>query len=423
MTWLRSAAISRRKLAIPAILGVVVLTAGTFGAYRGLRSSPGDTPINVGAGGGVGASQNDTVVGRPFIQLSQRADPAISFLTDLTSLGVNPQRMALDPGSAAIWFADVPGAGKSDRLFRYDTSGALRSFDVPGSLGTPLGSSIAIDGRGHVILAEGAEVIDLDPATGDHRQYQIPQSSFAAPFITEPSAYPGINQIAVGAGNRAYISRINTAAITELDLLGGTMKEIPYPVSFGQVDRLAAADGNLWITNPTTNVNGTQPQTGVIDLATGQYTPVGRVVTGFADRAEQGTLYAMDPNTGIVALDGKQVTEAPSLKVGPQHPGDAYLGFGSNDQMAVDPQRGVLWLASNLRTDIVRMDTSTGAVTTYDLPVYLTTSYTCPDESFMNGCKDPVEARSRVGGMAVDAKGDLYFLEEAFSRIGVIRSP
>ena len=57
------------------------------------------------------------------------------------------------------------------------------------------------------------------------------------------------------------------------------------------------------------------------------------------------------------------------------------------------------------------------------LPVYLTTSYTCPDESFMNGCKDPVEARSRVGGMAVDAKGDLYFLEEAFSRIGVIRAP
>ncbi|HSP55133.1 MAG TPA: hypothetical protein VLS25_06045 [Dehalococcoidia bacterium] len=275
-------------------------------------------------------------------------------------------------------------------------------------------SELDVDERGHLIWAEGDLVLDIDPATGLYKEIRLPPPSKTTVFIPPAGTY--ITAMALDQKRHAYLSRMNVAALTEVDLLGGNFREIVYPPGFGPVHDLAVTENTIWITNPYDMEGGPRAQAGRIDLPTGNYQAIDGVPAIFVE-GQAGKLYGTAySQNGLAVVTGDALSAAAPA-------GSAFSGLGvpDGDVVAVDPQSGTVWASNGVVKGLLKLDPSSGSVQSYALGAYLSKSVSCPvPVSPSNSCDETMEVSPVITGIAVAPNGDVYFSDAAFSRIGVI---
>jgi len=420
----------RGRVALLAVMATVAATVA--GMIAAVTSSPFGVPF--GSGGQAADPRQDV----PPITVVQEADPAMRFPDGLQSLMGRSYDLAVDSAGDLWWVqfggmepeGSAPGqydpyTGQADKtvesaLVRYDPdTGQTEKHAIPASVGTPLGSSLAMDARGHIVWAEGYLVVDFDPATGKYQSYNLGDAEFANVFVKEDGSW--ITDMAV-AGNTAYISRMNVAAITAIDLESGQVREIPYPASFGPADGLAAGLGSLWITNRSDMPGQWVAGTGRLDPATGDFALEKDQPTVYTQAQDGSVMFAVVPSAGVVQRRKSTDSFEPfssslAQRIRADH--EPWFDFGG-DKLAVEPSGEVVWVASNQIDQILRVSLA-GAVEALNLPVAINNvGFPCGSPDL---CDDPrfKEIHFVVRGLAVAPNGDVYFADG--SRIGVITPP
>lgn len=409
---------AHNRLTLVPLAGLLVAAAALAGAVRAVWVSPGDGPFGgiPWVSGGQAQVQDPIVAERGLTQV-EAPDRALEFPDRLRDLPASPYDLAADR-SGAVWFVLFDGQADGNTLYRYDpASSTLKSFAIPESNGSGLDSELEVDERGHVIWAEGEMVLDFDPATGTYKEIRVAPSSNPASFI--PPAGTFITAMDLDGSGHAYVSRMNVAAITEIELQTGKMRDIPYPADFGPIHDLAAADGVVWITNPYDMEAGPRAQAGRINVRTGAYSPIDGVPAIFA-KGPGGKLYGTSfERGGLGVLDGDRLSATAPASVAV-----AGLGVPDGDVVVVDGTSGLVWASgTGVVLDIIKFDPLTKESQTYSLGSYVSN---CIGPIPPPGQPDPCHTQSAVSplisGMAVAPNGDLYFSDSAFNRIGVIRA-
>jgi len=341
-------------------------------------------------------------------EVASAGDPAIKFPLALEGLEAPPSDLVIDPQAGELWFSIFSDNGH--KLYRYDpTTDGLEHYDLPSDPGgTGLFSAILVDERGHVLVGYGLTVADFDPVAEKFSVFALPETpanlevldANMKPFITDMIALDG----------KLLIGRLNTAALTELDTNNGDVVEHPIPSSFGCAINMVAADGvymSNWIGF------GKERQVARLDIKTDAFEPLAFGASALAADAQGGILAAKMDEAALASVDG---TLASSLDV--KEAGDILSGI--NDALAVDGRSGTLWFTGN-RGTIARLDPATSAVTVYELPRYVV-----PANVIRGVAGEPPTDRIQatwVGGLTVDAEGNLYFSDQTAKRIGIIPAP
>jgi hypothetical protein len=142
------------------------------------------------------------------------SDPNIEYPEALSELMFWPGALATDASNGDLWFLAGTPDGMANQLVRYSASeGTLQRRTAPASAG--LYASMAVDSRGHVILAQGGFVLDVDPA-GGHVEY-------------EPSPGGYFTDVALSDDGKAYVSKEYVAVIIEIDLRTGDITDTRSP--------------------------------------------------------------------------------------------------------------------------------------------------------------------------------------------------
>jgi streptogramin lyase len=206
-----------RRLPVAAVLGFVLISsaAGALTAYF-WRSDDGPlSPVSARLVDEVAGQQVASPGGSALGQL-ELGDKTIDFPVALGELSNPPSDIAVDT-NGHVWFVIFQYDGKSNKLYRYDPGkDAVSAFDIPSSSGSELFSAIAVDSRGHVLVADGDTIVDFDPGSESYRVTALP-----AP-VARADPLPGytgtfITDMAADQKDHAYLSRMNTAAILEID--------------------------------------------------------------------------------------------------------------------------------------------------------------------------------------------------------------
>jgi streptogramin lyase len=335
-------------------------------------------------------------------------DPAIKFPPTLESLETPPFDLVTDPQTGELWFPIF--SDKGHKLYRYDpTTDGLSHYDLPSDPGgTGLFSAILVDERGHVLVGYGLTVADFDAVAEKFAVFALPETpanlevldANMKPFITDMIALDG----------KLLIGRLNTAALTELDTNNGDVMEHPIPSSFGcAINMVAAADGvymSNWIGL------GKERQVARLDIKTDAFESLSFAASALAADAQGHIVATRMDQAALASIDG---TLASSLDV--KEAGDILSGI--NDALAVDGRSGALWFTGN-RGTIARLDPATSAVTVYELPRYVVPADVI--RGFAGEPTDQIQATG-IGGLAVDAEGNLYFSDQTAKRIGIIPAP
>lgn len=340
---------------------------------------------------------------------AQPYDPAVSFPSTLSGLPNPPSHLLVD-ASGTLWFPLFTGGGSGDKLYRYDPEAAiLQSYDLPNSPGSGLFSAIAQAPDGRILVAYGYLVLDFDAASGAFKQLELPQPPTN---LAEQSIERGtwVTDMAVDASGKVYVSRMNTAAVTAVDIERGTVTEIPIPASFGAVMEVAAGKDGIYLSNW---LGG--PDTGrqmALLSPGGEFTSVAEGASGLVVRVD-GSVYAATAERALAVLSAGKASALATADLAPSL-------TGMKDYLAVDGKSGVLWFAGRDVGTVARTGPDGGSVAVFQLPSYVIPAavISCPVGA---PCHDVIST-TRVDGLAVAPNGDLYFSDGTLNRIGVIRA-
>ncbi len=357
---------------------------------------------------------------------AQPGDSAIEFPEALTDLIRAPEDLAIDPSSGSLWFI-APDKTQTEADFLYEfkpAEAALKSYALPITPFEDLFSVITADERGHIILGYDALIVDFDPSSGAFKQFDLPSPSTHESPPTDPAGGGWVTDITIGAGRRVYATRMNVAAITEVDLETGAVREIPTPRPIGLFADIEFSQGAVWITSPTSNPSaGIDSETGRLDVDTGQYHPIPTKTVALI-ASSNGDIFALSqpPLSGIVALGGGLVQPlALDTDPGEVSALNEILGAGTNE-LALDSS-GSLWITPGHH--IAKVGPVGLSVELYELPTYFTSLFSKPP------CLGPiadcgpgyVEVIATVSALAVAPDGDVYFSDgQGRGRIGVIHA-
>jgi streptogramin lyase len=347
-------------------------------------------------------------------------DSRVEFPGSISELPNPPSHLAVDPNSGDLWFVMFTYTGTTNDLYRYSPSkDEVEIRPIPSGTGSEFFSDIAVDDRGHVILAEGDSVLDIDPE-GEYRRLTLPPS---ANFAKQPG-WDGtyVIDMVLGGDGKAYLTRMNTAAITQIDIETGSTVEIPIPSSMGQFYYLALSGRSLWMTTWADTLDRPS-QTAVVDLDTGEVAPTalksvalvgdaqGRVFLA-AQGSETGTpgLLIAEPAPGGLSASTDQV---PTVMLAE----DKSLS-GLRDYLAVDMDRGTVWVAGG---DGITVLQTSGRTDHYALPKFeKVPPFSIPSACIDLDCPSSSDALTSVGGIAVAPDGSLFFSDMSYNRIGVV---
>jgi streptogramin lyase len=249
---------------------------------------------------------------------------------------------AIDAGpDGNIWFLDE-NAGS---LVRMGMSGGIKEFSLSGVLG---GNAVSMTvGADHkfYIGSESARIVRVT-------------TSGVATFVPIPSGdTTAITGMALGPDGNVWFGEFNhIGKITP----AGKITEFPYPSGINQYGGVSAgSDGNVWFAQSSQNAMGKVTKTGKITMFTIQVTCI-----------PAATMLAKDKNVWFACL-----TNAPMVgRITPSGKITLFTGggtFNSNETEmfgAVGPD-GNPWFASGNNNVVFRVDTSTGAVTTFNPPL------------------------------------------------------
>jgi len=406
-----------------AVAGVAVLAIAA-GVVSALLAGVGAGPLPGGPAAGATGPNGEPQIVSP--------DPAVEFPKALQGLANPPSHLAADPKTGDVWFLVFTYDGVSNTLYHYSpATGRVETFSIPSGGGSEIDHAIAVDARGHVIVAEGSVVTDFDPAAGRFSRIPIPAPETPKANYVPVDGAPVLD-MALGDAGVIYLSRMNIPAITELDLTTGASREYPYPVAFGPADDIEVGDGGVWMTSRWSIEGVSEAQAGWIGLPSGVFVPGGRALTALGADGGGKVLGVLantpDAGPGLARLSaGGQEP----VSLGPGVEGELVAaGLGILDYLAVDPERGVVWVASWGGESVLRVDTLGGTVREYKLPVYdrpVIPNCDIDPENVSSGTEpDPCAAvgrlRTQVRGLAVVPNGDVYFSDATLNRIGVIHA-
>jgi streptogramin lyase len=337
-------------------------------------------------------------------------DAAIDFPAALSELAGPPSDIAVD-ANGHVWFVMFQYDGKSNGLYEYDPGkDAVSTVAIPSSSGSELHSAIAVDSRGHVLVGDGDTIVDFDRASERYSVTALPTP------IARADPLPGytgtfITDMAVDQKGHAYLSRMNAAAITEIDLGSGGVREIPFPASFRPVYDIALSGDDIWMTTWFDLVDKPS-ETGVLNVSTGAFEAV-PVKTSALAAAAQGAYGTSLNSPGLLNTTREHVSAVVSPNVT-----DSLQGL--SDFVATDPKTGAVWMTGDSRPTIARYEPESGLARAYALPRYTSHIYSrgCTEEL----CPSVGEIRTAVRGLAVAPNGDVYFSDATRNRIGVIHA-
>jgi hypothetical protein len=338
-------------------------------------------------------------------------DENVEFPPALSDLPNPPSQLAVDRKSGDLWFVMFLYGGGTNDLYHYSAAdGTLEKRPIPASTGSEFFSAIAVDARGHVILAEGDTVLDIDPE-GDYKALPLPAP---ANFARQPG-WDGtyVIDMALSEDGKAYLTRMNTAAVTEVNIASGEVREIPVPPRFGQMYFLELAEGSIWMTG-WVDTAAAPSQTIILDLKTGDAESQGMKTAALA-AAPGGEVY-------LSRTDGAGLSRAAAAgsRVDSLAADEGVLGRGLYF-LAVDAGGSTVWMAADSSGAIVSLESSSGASARYDLPSWNKTTWiSVPIACIVQPCPTPRGSVTRLGDIAVAPNGDLYFSDMSFNRIGVV---
>jgi streptogramin lyase len=412
-----SVAVGRKGWVALAAIGALAIVAGAAGAYDAISSGDRGAPavvrlISDDAGATVNSPTSD-----PLGQV-QTGDPAVQFPAALADLPFSPTHLAIDQTTGDIWFMEFTYAERNT-LYRYsERTDKLESFPVPASKGSELYSAIAVDSRGHVISAEGFVVLDFDPATETYKEYPLPQESPYENQLIGDRQF--IADMALSDGGLAYVSQLDVAAITEIDLESGSIKELPLPKDFGQADDITVVGETLWVANVSDIDGGPPAQMGSLDLASGQFTLVQGKTTAIDAGAGQVYAVTWHPGSTVATVAGPGL--APVIDAADDEAAFASSLSGTMGHVVVDRKSGRVWATAEHASAVVRVEPSTKSVRSYLLPSYEAMVFAHCPEGFGAPCPASTVVNTRVRGLSVSPSGDLWFSDGTRNRTGVIRA-
>jgi streptogramin lyase len=337
-------------------------------------------------------------------------DENVEFPSVLSELPGLPTHLAVDPKSGDLWFVLFNYGGGTNDLYRYRKStGKLDTRPVPASGGSEFFSAIAVDSRGHVIIAEGSLVLDVDP-DGGYEQLDLPVPENLAVQPGWDGTY--VIDMVLSEDGKAYLTRMNTAAITEFDLPSGSVREMPISKDLGQMYFIALAGDSLWMTT-WLDTEATASKTAVMDAKTGVAESTG-LKTSVIAADSRGQIYVAETApSGLSRITSDRA--AAKLAAEP-----AALGRGQ-DFLVAETNGSRIWMAADSSGTIMSRDVTTGKVESYVLPYFSeTVDVSVPIACAIFGCGGDKGSVTRLGDIAVAPNGDLYFSDMSYNRIGVV---
>lgn len=348
------------------------------------------------------------------------SDPNIEYPEAVSELLFPPSHLAVDPSTGDLSFVGFTYNGETNDLYHYTRSGdKLDRFEIPASNGSQFFSDIAVNSRGEVISAEGDLVLIVDP-DGGYREIRLPPPENFAKRKGWDGTY--VIDMELDGDDNAYLTRMNTAAITELDLQDGSVNEIPLDPSLGQFQKIALAGDQLWMTTIYATET-TASTTAVMDVNTKTVEVTGIVTSALVDDGQGRVFVSRQTEPAVVAVDERDA----ALEAGPWTFTREHDGLQWNPRLlAVDKEQGRIWMAGG-GSGIVSVEPSSGREEYYGLP---SVAETMPFSAvqFLIPCPTPREddcwngrpSFTSVDGIAVGPNGDLYFADATFNRIGIV---
>lgn len=399
----------RQRFWPPLMVATVLIAVLVAGAMVG-AISPWRSPLTEALG--QVSAVFDSGTNAKLEPATSEHDPDVEFSEVLSELPSPPTHLAVDAKNGDLWFVLFNYDGKTNDLYRYSTSTeTVEIRPIPASTGSEFFSAIAVDSRGHVISAEGDVVLDIDPA-GDYRELRLP----APANIAKQPGWEGTYVIDMGVlENKAYLTRMNTAAITELDLSTGSTREMAVPPGSGQMYFIEPVSDSIWMTSWVDTATAPS-QTAILDLMTGK-TESTTLQTSALAADSGGRMYISRTGSSGLSRVDSEARAANSVQ------GDwKVLGQGL-DYLAVDQGGTSVWMAGDSSGAIMSLNSSTGESAYYDLPSWdKTTRISVPIACQIQACPSPQGAVTRLGGIAVAPNGDVFFSDMTFNRIGIVHA-
>ncbi len=347
----------------------------------------------------------------------QTHDARVEYPPALSNLDEPIFHMAADASSGDLWFGtfvpedarNPPGIG-GPKLYHYQPAGErLTSFALPRDTGTGLWSAVAVDYRGHVLVAYGYSVVDFDPTTTEYVHVILP-SNTKYPLVVPDQVGTWASAMAVDPKGRVFVARMSSAALTEVDFAGGSTVEYPFTPSIGPIVDMEATAQGIFLTNWFGF--GFSRQTALFDPATGQLRSLNAQTSNLA-ASQDGTVYGTSiAGQGVLAIDqtgARPVTPAAL---------EGHLEAAA-DLLALDDADNAIWFAAQGAGTIARWDRSDGSVSIYQLPSQVVPGELSYCIDTVGPCPKELVLTTVVGALAPDGKGNVYFADQTRSAIGI----
>ena len=345
-------------------------------------------------------------------------DESVEFPPSLSALPNPPTHLSVDPATGHLWFPIFTYDGVANILHHFDpASGSTEEFEVPASDGSEMLSAIAIDDRGRVVFAEGHSVNIFDPELQTLEQLELPAQSQHR--IEDGDGDPAWITAMALDGGLAYISRMNVAAIIQLDLETGETAELPIPASFGQVWDLALSNNRLVMSSRWDIEGGPSAQTAYLHVTSGTFTDLRAKTSAVASNSTGTTFVAGWPPVGLAEMVGDTLASAKERVADGSSLLSVEDGLGALGHVAVS-EAGDVWVVGEGSDAIVHYLPQRGEAVSHRLPEYSAEGLSAIVRGCWYGCEDVARSTTRVRGLAVAPNGDLYFSDATMNRIGVI---
>lgn len=277
-------------------------------------------------------------------------------------------RLALGPdGDIFVSLSDL------NRIVRFDPR-THRSSDWPSGLPGPKG--IAVDRQGRVWFAAMGGIGQLNPATGQVREFRPPTGGDA-------------NQVAIDSRGGVWFTLSTTGMLGRLDPGTGRIEQF----ELGGPPLALAADraGNAWVAvqnrDGVLKFDGRTNQPAEISLGPGSQ-PVGLAISQDGSR-----LWVLlgGVQSAVIGLDAGSGQFDRHYRL----PG---LPPGLNPPLAIDG-RGELWMAGSGGSPFIRLNMLSGASAPVVVP----------------------NASSPIGDLTVDGAGNVWYVSGSAGRIGMLQ--
>ncbi len=338
-------------------------------------------------------------------------------------LGGGHSTLTYDAQRDVIWILNWSFVNASGRfndsaatLVRFEPqSRKYQTYTLEGPTdGMGLDAGLAIDRQGFVWAAWGRRLIRVDPATGETKEWIIPQPELGELAGQDPILDGMAVEVAPGPDGRIWAALAYSTVALALDPATGVWAKVDTSplmaierskLSFADVDRLLL-NGAIKDDPAYSNVPGGASAMVSIDTSAGKAALSGAAAFAYWPRSD-GAMDYVNSDTGAVralAVEGGDIATS------------ARFGLDRLDpirQVMNGDGKGELWLwqSGELRLDVIRLDATAGEMQSYAFPLVVSEwSGRAPLTADRSKIPDKVAASPEIQGLVVDNRGDVWIV-------------